>query len=157
MPYSVKERVCIVEAYVRTGSFKETCDIFHEPFPDAGISAKSTVQDLIAKWRAIGSVVNVKRNLLLCVRTPVAVANIQQRILASPKKSVRKLSQQSRVKQTSYHCVLQPLQLKPYRVSCVRELLPDDEEKRVKYCEWFLKNIVDRELDQTLYFMSDEA
>jgi hypothetical protein len=32
MPHSVEERVCIVEAYVRTGSFKETCDIFHEQF-----------------------------------------------------------------------------------------------------------------------------
>jgi hypothetical protein len=50
MPYSVKDRVCIAEAYVHTGSFKETPDIFHAQFPDAGIPAKSTVQDLIAKW-----------------------------------------------------------------------------------------------------------
>jgi hypothetical protein len=135
MPYSVKERVFVVEAYVRTGSFKETRDIFHEQFPDASIPAKSTVQDLIAKWRATGSVVNARRNRLPCVRTPGVVANIQQRILASPKKSVRKLSQQSVVKRTSCHRVLQSLQLKPYRVSCVHELLPDDEEKRVKYCE----------------------
>jgi hypothetical protein len=85
------------------------------------------------------------------------VANIQQKILASPKKSVRKLSQQSGVNRTSCHRVLQSLQLKPYRVSCVHELLPDDEEKRVKYCEWFLKKIVDGEFDPTLYFMSDEA
>jgi hypothetical protein len=35
--------------------------------------------------------------------------------------------------------------------------MPDDEEKRVKYCEWFLKKTVDGELDPTLYFMSDEA
>jgi hypothetical protein len=56
MPYSVKERVRVVEAYVRTGSFKETREIFREQFADASIPAKSTVQDLIAKWRAIGSV-----------------------------------------------------------------------------------------------------
>jgi hypothetical protein len=91
MPYSLKERVCIVEGYVRTGSFKKTGDIFHEQFLDDSIPAKNTVQDLIAKWRATGSVVNDKRNLLSCVRTPEAVANIQQRILASPKKRVRKL------------------------------------------------------------------
>jgi hypothetical protein len=47
--------------------------------------------------------------------------------------------------------------LKLYRVSCVQELRPADEEKRVKYCERFLKKIVDLELDPTLYFMSDEA
>jgi hypothetical protein len=47
--------------------------------------------------------------------------------------------------------------LKPYRVSCVQELRPDDKEKRVKYCEWLLKKTVYGDLDQTLYFMSDEA
>jgi hypothetical protein len=156
IPYSVKERLCIVEAYVRTGSFKETRDIYHEQFPDAGTPAKSTVQDLIAQWRETGFVVNAKRNRLPCVRTPEAVANIQQRILASPKKSVRKLSQQSVVKRTSCHRVLQSPQMKPYRISCVHELLPDDEEKRVKYCVWFLRKIVDGELDPTLYFMSDD-
>jgi hypothetical protein len=71
---------------------------FMNNFPDAGIPGKSTVQDLIAKWRATGSAVNAKCNRLSCVQTPEAVANIQQRILARPKKSVRKLSQQSGVK-----------------------------------------------------------
>jgi hypothetical protein len=47
--------------------------------------------------------------------------------------------------------------LKLYRVSCVQELRPADKEKRVKYCKWFLKNIVAGELDPTLYFMSSEA
>jgi hypothetical protein len=42
-------------------------------------------------------------------------------------------------------------------VSCVQELRQADKEKRVKYCECFLKKIVDGELDPTLYFMSDEA
>jgi hypothetical protein len=54
MPDSVKERVHVVEVYVRTGSFKETREIFHEQFPDASVPVKSTVQDLIAKWRATG-------------------------------------------------------------------------------------------------------
>jgi hypothetical protein len=119
MPCSVKERVNIVEAYVRTGSFKETREIFHEQFPDASVPAKSTLQNLIAKWRAIGSVFNAKPNRLPSVRTPEAVANIQQRILVSPNKCVRKLSQQSGLKRTSCDRVLQSLHLKPYRVSCV--------------------------------------
>jgi hypothetical protein len=67
MPYSVKERVCIVEAYVRTGSFKETRDIFNEQFPDVSKPAKSIVQDFMAKWRATGSVVNVKRKIFCLV------------------------------------------------------------------------------------------
>jgi hypothetical protein len=158
IPYSVKERVSIVEAYVRTGSFKETHEIFHEQFPDASVPAKSTAQDLIAKWRAIGSVLNAKCNRLLSVRIPEAVPNLQQRILASPNKSVRKLSQRSGLlKRSSCHRVLRSLHLKHYRVSCVQELRPADKEKCVKHCEWFLKKIVDGELDPTLYFMTDEA
>jgi hypothetical protein len=142
MPYSVKEMVHIVEVYVRTGSFKETREIFHEQFPGASIPAKSNVQDLIAKWRATGSVLNAKRNRLPSVRTLEATASIQQRILASPNKSVKKLSQQSGLKRTSCHRVLRSLHLKPYRDSCVQELRPADRDKRVKYCEWFLKKIV---------------
>jgi hypothetical protein len=157
MPYSVKERVRIVEAYVRTGSFKETREIFQEQFPDASVPAKSKVQDLTAKWRATGSVLNAKRNRLPSVRTPEAVANIQKRILASSNKSVRKLSQQPVLKRTSCHRVLRSLHLKLYRVSCVQELRLSDKEKRVKYCEWFLKKTVDGELDQMLYFLSDKA
>jgi predicted transcriptional regulator len=143
--------------HISIGSLKETREIFHEQFPDASIPAKSTVQDLTAKWRAAGSVLNAKRKRLPSVRTPEAVANIQHRILARPNKSVRKLSQQSGLKRTSCHRALRSLHLKLYRVSCVQELRPADKEKRVKYCEWFLKKIVEGELDQTLYFMSDES
>jgi hypothetical protein len=70
MPYSLKESVRIVEVYVRTSSFNGTREIFHEQFPDASVPAESIVQDLIAKWRAVGSVLNAKRNRLPSVRTP---------------------------------------------------------------------------------------
>jgi hypothetical protein len=43
MPYTVHGRIAIVEAYVRTKSFKETCEIFAEKFPNVNIPAKSNI------------------------------------------------------------------------------------------------------------------
>jgi len=41
MTYSVAERVTIVEAYINTGSIKETHDIFGSKFPGKGIPTES--------------------------------------------------------------------------------------------------------------------
>lgn len=114
MPYSVNERLCIVEAYTRTRSFKRTREIFRERYPNTSIPAKSTVQKLIQKWRETGSVFNAKRNRLPSVQTPEAVANIQQNIIANLKKSVRNLSQQTFVQRMSCYRILKSLHLEKW-------------------------------------------
>jgi hypothetical protein len=60
--YSLQQRIAIVEVYVCTGSIKETRDIFAGKFPGVGLPAKSSIQDLVKKWRTTGSVVNAKKN-----------------------------------------------------------------------------------------------
>jgi hypothetical protein len=59
--YSVAERVAIVEAYINTGSVKETCDIFGSKFPGKGLLAKRVVQALLKKWHTAGSVANAPK------------------------------------------------------------------------------------------------
>jgi hypothetical protein len=157
MPFSLQERINIVENYIRTGSFKKTLEIFASKFPFSKIPAKSSIQKLISKWRTTGSVVNAKKCRVPTVRTPEAIAVIEEKILTSPTKSVRKLAQQSGMKRTSCLRILHSLNLKPYRVTCVQELKEPDKEKRVNYCHWLLNKIVDGELDPFQYFMSDEA
>lgn len=100
---------------------------------------------------------NSKRERTPTIRTPEAITNIQQKITASPNKSVRKLSRQSGMKYSSCLRVLKSLKLKPYRVTCVQEIREPDKEKRLNYCCWLLNKITDGELDPTRYFMSDEA
>jgi hypothetical protein len=144
-----------VEAYVRTKSFTETREIFAENFPNANIPAKSSIQDFVPKWQATEPVANAKRRGLSSVRTSEVVTDIQRRITASPKKSIRKLSQEAGVKRTSCFRILPSLKLRPYRVTCVQELKEADKKKRVDYCGWLLIKISDGELDPMLYFRSN--
>ncbi|MBN3290560.1 CASL protein, partial [Polypterus senegalus] len=93
--YSVQQRIGIVEAYVSTGSFKDTWDIFAQRFPGVNLSAKSSVHKLVKKWQKSGSVENYKKNWALFVHTPAVVADIQKRMARSPRKWTRKLAQQA--------------------------------------------------------------
>jgi hypothetical protein len=99
-------------------------------------------------------VANAKRRRPSFVRTAEVVTDIQRRITASPKKSIRKLSQKAGVKRTSCFRILHSLKLRPNRVTCVQELKEADKKKRMDYCGYILNKISDEELDPML---SDEA
>jgi hypothetical protein len=80
-------------------------------------------------------------------------------MVQSPKKSIRKLSQQVGVSYGTAHTALKKrLCLHPYKITAVRELKPGDSAKRVAYCEWFL-DFLDREGEDILdvTFFTDEA
>ena len=152
MVFSLQQRIVIVEAYLRTGSIKETQQAFLEKYPQIKAPAKRSVQSLLKKWRETGS---VERPEL--VRTPEVVSNIQQRIFRSPQKSTQKLSQQVSVPRTTCQRVLKSMSMRAYKVTCVQELKLPDKDERLQYCRWLLSMVEEGRLDPLLYFMSDEA
>ena len=87
MVFSLQQKIVIVEAYLRTGSIKETQQAFLEKYPEIKAPAKRSVQSLVKKWRETGSVENVKKQRPKLVRMPDIVSNIKQRIFRSPQKS----------------------------------------------------------------------
>jgi hypothetical protein len=72
--------VAIVEAYVRTGSIRETHGNFGENFQGRGILVKTALQTLGKKWRAMGSVHNAPKQRAPAVRTRELIEDIHQRI-----------------------------------------------------------------------------
>ena len=157
MVFSLQQRIVIVEAYLRTGSIKETQQAFLEKYPEIRAPAKRFVQSLLKKWRETGSVENVKKQRPKLVQTPEVVSDIQQRISRSPQKSTRKLSQQVGLSRTTCQRVLKSLSMRAYRITCVQELKLPDKNKRLQYCRWLLNMVEEGRLDPLLYFMSDEA
>ena len=147
----------IVEANLRTGSFKETQQAFLEKYPEIKGPAKRSVQSLVKKWRETGSVENVKKQRPKLVRTPEVVNDIQQRISISPQKSTRRLSQQVGLSRTACQRVLKSLIMRAYRITCVQELKLPDKDKRLQYCRWLLSMVEEGHLDPLLYLISDEA
>jgi len=99
-----------VEAYINTGSIKETLEIFGSKFPGKGLPAKRAIEALVKKWRATGSVTNAPKGRPPSVRTPEVTDDIRRRIMQSPKKSTRKLSHQAHGSRTTCRRVLKRVQ-----------------------------------------------
>jgi hypothetical protein len=111
----------------------------------------------VKKWHTRGSVANARKNRAPSVCTPAVIADTEARMIRSPMKSTRKLSQQTNASRRSCQRELHYLQMKPYRMTCVQELRQEDKAKHVYYCTWLLQTIVSGLLDPLLYFMSGEA
>ena len=112
MVFLLQQRIVIVQAYLCTGSIKETQQAFLETYPEIKAAAKRSVQSLVKKWRETGSVKNVKKQRPKLVRTPEFVSDIQQRISGSPQKSTRRLSQQVGLSLTTCQRVLKSLSMR---------------------------------------------
>jgi hypothetical protein len=95
MVFSQDQRVFILEHYFSTRSYAECQNAFRNSFPDSVVPNKSTIQCLIERFcetRGIGE--------KHCSGRPSVLSNdsledIRARLLQSPRKSLRKLSQQT--------------------------------------------------------------
>ncbi|XP_014782553.1 uncharacterized protein LOC106877993 [Octopus bimaculoides] len=137
-------------------SFDNCVTDFKNEYPNVPPPTEQAINVLIKKFRKTGSVEKkkpVRRRIRL---SDDVVEDIRQRILRSPRKSVRRLSHGTGLSVGSCHTALhKSLKLYPYRVSSLRELIPADFTKRLDYCKWFQENLDDNQLDMTLF--SDEA
>ena len=61
MKDTVAVRVPIVEAYINTGSIKETRKVCGRKFLGKGLTAKRAIEALVKKWRTMGSVANAPK------------------------------------------------------------------------------------------------
>jgi hypothetical protein len=64
------------------------------------------------------------------------VQDVRRRLLDSPKKSLRRLSQETGMSKPTCHRTTQNAKIHAYRVTAVHELKEPDREKRVVYCLW---------------------
>jgi len=113
----------------------------------------------IQKFKETSSMCDTTRSGRPSVLTEKKVLDISDRMLQSPKKSIRKLSQQVGVSYGMAHTALKKhLCLHPYKITAVHELKTGDSAKQVEYCKWFL-DFLDREGDDILdvTFFTDEA
>ena len=86
-----------MEVYINMSSIKETHKIFGSKFPGKGLPAKRAIQALVKKWHTMGSMAIAPKQRPPSVHMPEVTDDICRRIMQSPKKSIRKLSQQDNV------------------------------------------------------------
>jgi len=156
MVLTLKQRIFLVETFVKSNSFLTVKNEFQQKY-DKDPPAKSTIQDLVKKWRSTGSVLNNKKRRSKTVLTLNKLTEINNRLRNSPRKSLRRLSVQSGVSYTSTHRATKQLGLKAYKVSVQQQLLPADFNNRRIFCQWIRDEIFIGQIDPNLLFFSDEA
>lgn len=168
MTYDLEQNKFIVMSYYRNGTLingewiysVEACkNEYLAKYPDVQIlesSLKAHIRDVMNRFMQTGNVSKGKSPGRPQVSQEV-VEDLRTRVEQNPQMSLSKLSLQSGVPFSTCHKVLKKkLNLYPYKIKIVQQLLPIDIPRRLEYCYWFLNNLnVDRLLDLTFY--SDEA
>jgi len=85
------------------------------------------------------------------------IQNVKDRLLASSKKSLHRISQESGLSRSTCQHAAKKAKLHAYRISVVHELKEPDQVKRVAHCQWFQTFLKENPgiLDYTRF--SDEA
>lgn len=139
---TVEQRKVIVEEMIKDGSVTATIRRFQARY-GKGL-CKRTVQINYAKWNAHGTVQNLNKGNSgppKAVRTETAINMVRNLINDDKTKSVRKLSVETQIKNTSVYLILKKeLHLKPYKMQCRQELSAQDKERRLAFCRR-LKNM----------------
>jgi hypothetical protein len=89
------QRVFILEHYFFTRSYAECQNAFRNSFPDSVTLNKSTIQRLVERFRETGSIGEKRRSCRPSVLSNDSLEDVRARLFQSPRKSLRKLSQQS--------------------------------------------------------------
>jgi hypothetical protein len=128
--YSADQRAFIAREYWRTGSFKQCQGAFRNKYAEESVPTKPCFHKLVKKLETIGSILTRHAGgRKMCDRT---VQDVKDRLLASPRKSLRRYSQETGIPYSTRQGAAKKAKLHPYRVSVVQGLLPTDLEKRLR-------------------------
>ena len=134
--YTLEERVFIVRTYWKTESIKSCQQQFLEKFGGRHPPSKSSIWALSKELETKGALLDEHTGGRQKMSEEM-IQNVKDRLLASPKKSLRRLSQESGLSRSTCQRAAKKAKLHVYRISVVHKLKEPDQVKRVAYCRWF--------------------
>jgi len=134
--YTLEERVFIVRTYWKTESIKSCQQQFLEKLGGRHPASKSSIWALLKKLETKGTLLNEHMGGRPKMSEETS-QNVKDQLLASPKKSLRQLSQESGLSRSTCQHAAKKAKLHAYCISVVDELKQPDQVKRVAYCRWF--------------------
>jgi hypothetical protein len=150
--------VFLIETYfAKKKSVKKCIRKFRLKFPEAPVPSQPYVNQLIRKWHSTASVLDKNKERKRIVLTEEKLMDIQARLQLSPRKSLRRLAQETDVAYTAARRATTLLGFRPYRIKKVHRIKQTDFNLRITFCNWLLRNVHDGIIDPDLFFMSDEA
>ena len=162
MSWSTKEKTFCLEAYFDNKSYT----VVQANFRCRQALSKSSIFDWVQKFREHGTVQNLNSKGLrdtysgrsASARTERNIDAVQDSVGRSPKKSLRRRSQELGISRESLRRILKSdLNLYPYQIQIKQKLTQADMEKRVTMCRWFCDTIEDIPDFLDHVWFSDEA
>ena len=161
MVWSIEERTFCVTLYLETKSLKTVQVRYCRSFNFNNFSHKFQITHWVKTFKDTGTLITSTKKgqkstsgRKLTARSPENVDAVKDSVGQSPKKSLRRCSQELGLSRSSVHRILKnDLQLYPYRIQIKQTLTQNDMAKRVEMCQWFESKI---EVLQNVWF-SDEA
>ena len=156
--WTVKERICAVEWFVRTGSITETQRAFRRVLNCRDSPSKDAIHRWVRLWREEGSVKNKSPpGRPRSVRTEQNVARVRESVQRSPRRSAKKHAIALHMSDRSVRRILHEQLFHPYKIQVVQHLSDRDKTARLEFCHRIMELITQ---DPTLInnlVMSDEA
>ena len=159
MPWSLEEKLFVVNTYLRLRSFVLTQRLFKQKFKTREFPDNKNIYRWVLKFRTSGTILNEKtKRRPLSVRTENNIATVSDSVAENPSTSVRRRSQELGIPRESLRKILRfDLTLYPYHIQIKQKLTYIDMVQRIRMCEWFSDRIqADHDFLDDLWF-SDEA
>ncbi len=147
----------IIKQYYASKSYAKCLSKFAERYPHVPIPSKSAILRVITNFEQTTSVQNLKHNRRRNVLTPERLGKIRTAFQKNWSTSTRKVSTQMNTSQWSIVHATKLLNLHPYRINMVQELLLTDSLKRITFCNWLLRQFKNNVQHLDYVFFSDEA
>ena len=132
--FSVHERSKILESYLSTKSTVVTQRVFCREVPGRKTPCRKTIKKIVEKFRNTGSVVNENKGhsgWYVAVRTRANVQTVRKHLQQSPRKSIRRLSQEADISRTTVQRIIHnDLKLFPYKVQILQKQTDPNKEVR---------------------------
>jgi hypothetical protein len=122
-------------AYWTSGSYQTIQREFCKKYGGRTGPSKSAIHHLVHKTETTGTLLTAHGGARPRMSEDT-VQDVRRHLLDSPKKSLRRLSQETGMSKSTCHRASQKAEIHAYRVTAVYELKEPDREKRVEYCRW---------------------
>jgi hypothetical protein len=126
-------------------------------FPDITCPFGDTISKLVKKVRTRGISIDRKPLKRKRVLTEENLDDIGHRLENPPRKSLRRLAQQSWFSVESAWTATKMLHIRQYKITVAPEIKPVDYEKLVRFLNWIIRHMHDVLTDPKLIYFTDEA
>ena len=124
--FSLRERVYMFNTYIKVRkSCSKTRRKFRIKFPNIPVPSAETIRRLAKRFKETGSMNNRKSNRKRSVLTEEKLDQIGERLEHTPKKSLKRLAQETGISESSARNATMLLKLKSFSASTVSMVSPN--------------------------------